>query len=166
MSLQRVLPLVVAALTIFAAAALAQDGRVARGKYLAAIMDCTGCHTPGTFSGKPDMARLLGGESVGFEIPGLGIFYPRNLTPDRETGIGAWSEADIIKAIRTGVRPDGRELSPIMPWRSYAALTDADARALVAYLKNLKPVKNAVPDPVGPGEKVKAPYFSVVVPKP
>ncbi|MCC7272186.1 MAG: c-type cytochrome [Alphaproteobacteria bacterium] len=167
--MNRALPLAAAAAAIAAAMlmhdASAQDGRVARGKYLATIMDCTGCHTPGAFSGKPDMARMLAGEGVGFEMPGLGIFYPRNLTPDRETGIGAWSEADIIKAVRTGVRPDGRELAPVMPWRSYAALSDADARALAAFLKNLKPVKNAVPAPVGAGEKPRAPYFTVVVPQ-
>jgi hypothetical protein len=52
----------------------------------------------------------LAGSEVGFQIPGLGIFYPSNLTPDRETGIGTWSEADIIKAVRAGVRPDGRQL--------------------------------------------------------
>jgi len=54
-----------------------------RGEYLATIMDCTGCHTPGTFLGKPEMQRYLGGSEVGFQIPGLGIFYPPNLTPDR-----------------------------------------------------------------------------------
>jgi mono/diheme cytochrome c family protein len=79
-----------------------------RGEYLVTIMDCTGCHTPGTFLGKPDMQRPLAGSEVGFQIPGLGIFYPPNLTPDPETGLGKWSEADIIKAVRTGVRPDGR----------------------------------------------------------
>ncbi|BBK32880.1 mono/diheme cytochrome c family protein [Stella humosa] len=145
--------------------ATAQDNRLARGKYLASIMDCGGCHTPGVFMGKPDMTRPLGGESVGFEIPGLGIFYPPNLTPDRETGLGKWTEADIIKAVRTGVRPDGRELAPIMPWRAYAALTDNDARALAAYLKSLKPVANAAPAMVGAGQPAKAPYFSVIVPK-
>src|SRR5215207_8678653 len=101
------------------------------------IMDCTGCHTPGTFLGKPDMQRPLAGSEVGFGTPGLGIFYPPNLTPDPETGLGQWTEADIVKAVRTGERPDGRELAPMMPWRSYAALTDDDALALAAYLKSL-----------------------------
>ena len=146
------------------APAQAQD-RVQRGKYLASIMDCGGCHMPGALTGKPDMARPLAGESIGFEIPGLGIFYPPNLTPDRDTGIGRWSEAEIIKAMRTGVRPDGRELSPAMPWRAYAALSDTDARALAAHLKSLKPVANQVPAMVGSGQPAKAPYMTVVMPK-
>ena len=136
-----------------------------RGEYLVTIMDCTGCHTPGTFLGKPDMQRPLAGSEVGFQIPGLGIFYPPNLTPDPETGLGKWSEADIIKAVRTGVRPDGRQLVPIMPYHSYCKLTDADARALASYLKSLKPVRNQVPGPVGPNEKPSAPYLTVVIPQ-
>src|SRR6478735_7527850 len=135
-----------------------------KGEYLAAIMDCTGCHTPGSFLGKPDMQRYLGGSDVGFQVPGLGVFYPPNLTPDAETGLGKWSEADIIKAVRTGVRPDGRQLAPVMPWPSYAQLSDADAKALVAYLKSLKPVANQVPPPTGASEKPRAPYLTVVMP--
>jgi mono/diheme cytochrome c family protein len=135
-----------------------------RGEYLVTIMDCTGCHTPGTFLGKPDMQRYLGGSEVGFQIPGLGIFYPPNLTPDPETGLGKWSEADIIKAVRTGVRPDGRQLVPIMPYHSYGKLTDGDARALASYLKSLKSVQNQVPGPVGANEKPSAPYLTVVMP--
>ncbi|MGH6831236.1 MAG: c-type cytochrome, partial [Methylocella sp.] len=108
------------AITLVCAAASARaEDLVKRGEYLVRVMDCTGCHTPGALTGKPDMARYLAGESIGFEIPSLGIFYPRNLTPDMETGIGAWSEADIIQAVRTGERPDGRVLAPIMPWVSY-----------------------------------------------
>src|SRR3712207_9012000 len=57
-----------------------------------------------------------------FGISDLGLFCPPNLTPDHETGFGAWSEADIIRAIRKGERPDGRVLAPVMPWRNYAAL--------------------------------------------
>ena len=78
----------------------APQERIQRGEYLAAIMDCGGCHTPGVFLGKPDMARKFAGSEVGFKIPGLGTFFPPNLTPDRETGLGAWSEQDIIKAVR------------------------------------------------------------------
>lgn len=142
----------------------AQD-TAGRGAYLAAIMDCGGCHTPGAFFGKPDSARPLGGSEVGFEIPGLGIFNPPNLSPHPETGLGKWSETDIIKAVRTGVRPDGRQLAPAMPWQSYAKLTDADAKALVTYLKSLKPVDNRVPAPTGPTEKPKVPRLTVVMPQ-
>jgi mono/diheme cytochrome c family protein len=145
------------------AIASAQD-QVARGAYLASIMDCAGCHTPGIFLGKPDFTRTLGGSEVGFQIPGLGIFYPPNLTPDEKTGIGAWSESEIIAALRTGARPDGRVLAPIMPWRSYAALSDADARALAKYLKSLKPVSHQVPAMTGASEKPAAPFLSVTMP--
>ena len=140
------------------------QGDLERGKYLAAIMDCAGCHTPGVFVGKPDPNRVLAGSEVGFEIPGLGIFYPPNLTPDMETGLGSWSAEDIITAVRTGVRPDGRILAPAMPWRSYAALSDADAKALAAYLESLPAVQHKVPAIVGPSEKPSAPYLSVVAP--
>ncbi len=136
-----------------------------RGEYLVTIMDCTGCHTPGTFLGKPDMQRPLAGSEVGFQVPGLGIFYPPNLTPDPETGLGKWSEADIIKAVRTGVRPDGRQLVPVMPYHSYGKLIDADAKAVAIYLKSLKPVQNRVPGPIGPNEKPTAAYLSVVMPQ-
>jgi mono/diheme cytochrome c family protein len=142
----------------------AQDG-LKRGEYFATIMDCTGCHTPGTFLGKPDMQRYLGGSEVGFQIPSLGVFWPPNLTPDPETGLGTWSESDIIKAVRTGVRPDGRQLVPVMPYHNYGKLTDGDAQALAGYLKSLKPVKNKVPGPTGATEKPPGPYLTVVMPQ-
>jgi mono/diheme cytochrome c family protein len=136
-----------------------------RGEYLARIMDCTGCHTPGALMGKPDPARYLAGGDIGFQIPGLGYFWPPNLTPDKETGLGAWSEADIVRAVRTGARPDGRMLAPAMPWHSYAALTDKDARDLARYLKGMAPVRNAVPALAGPDATPSSPYLTVVVPK-
>jgi len=145
--------------------ATAQQDKVKRGEYLATIMDCSGCHTPGALTGKPDVARHLGGSEIGFELPGLGIFYPPNLTSDRETGLGAWSEGDIMKAVRTGARPDGRMLAPVMPYHNYGKLIDADASALAAYLKSLKPVRNQAPTIRGAGEKATAPYLTVVMPK-
>jgi mono/diheme cytochrome c family protein len=147
----------------FLAVPVKADERLERGAYLARIMDCGGCHTPGVFVGKPDHGRALGGSEIGFQIPGLGIFYPPNLTPDA-TGLGAWSEDDIIAAVRTGIRPDGRVLAPVMPWHSYGALTDEDAGALAGYLKTLTPVKNQVPAPVGADAKPVAPYFTIVAP--
>jgi mono/diheme cytochrome c family protein len=147
------------------AGAQSADPLVARGEYLARIMDCTGCHTPGSLTGRPDMARYLGGSDVGFMIPELGVFFPPNLTPDGETGLGAWSEADIVAAVRTGVRPDGRELAPAMPWRSYAALTDDDARALAAYIKTLPPVRHAAPPIAGPSEEPQGPYLTIAAPE-
>lgn len=64
------------------------ESQTDRGKYLVVLAGCNDCHTPGFFLGKPDMARYLGGSDVGFEIPGLGVFNGRNITPDKETGIG------------------------------------------------------------------------------
>lgn len=144
--------------------ARAADDRVERGKYLATIMDCGGCHTTGVFLGKPDPQRYLAGSEVGFQIPGLGIFYPPNLTSHPDDGIGAWSEADIVSAVRTGVRPDGRILAPVMPYHHYASLTDADAAALAAYLRSLPPVAGPAPANVGAGERPSAPYLTVVMP--
>ena len=134
------------------APAFADDAAVARGKYLVTIGGCQDCHTPGHFFGKPDMTRVLGGSEVGFDIPGVGTFYGPNLTPDKTTGLGGWTDAQVTTALRTGVRPDGRVLAPIMPWRALAVLTDQDAAALVAYLRSLPPVANKVPGPFGPAE--------------
>lgn len=141
------------------------DEVTARGEYLASIMDCGGCHTRGALIGKPDPAFHLAGSDVGFELPGLGYFYPPNLTPDPDSGLGKWSAADIVKAVRTGVRPDGRILAPVMPYHSYGKLTDADANALAQYLKSLKPVKFAAPPMTPHGGKAPAPYLTVAVPK-
>jgi len=126
---------------------------VARGQYLVQLAGCTDCHTPGHLFGKPDMARFLGGSDVGFEMPGLGIFVGPNLTPDNGTGLGSWTSDEIVTAIQTGVRPDGRILAPIMPWRAYAGLTKSDAAVIVEYLRSLPPVTNKVPGPLGLDEK-------------
>jgi len=137
-------------------------GRIERGRYLASIMDCAGCHNRGSFSPEPDRGPLEGG-GVGFEVPGLGVFYPPNLTPHPETGLGRWSESDIVNAVRRGRRPDGRELAPAMPWRAYSALSDQDAAALAAYLKSLPAASNQVPAPSSP-ERAVAPYLAVRTP--
>jgi mono/diheme cytochrome c family protein len=144
---------------------LAQAQDIDHGRYLVTIMGCTDCHTPGHFLGQPDMARFLGGSDVGFEIPGLGTFHGPNLTPD-PTGLGGWSEAEIATAIRTGVRPDGRQLAPAMPWMNYAALTDRDAADIAAFLKTLSPVANDVPGPFAPGEATDNFVLRVVPPGP
>jgi mono/diheme cytochrome c family protein len=142
--------------------AVAQQAQIDRGKYLVTIGGCNDCHTPGYFFGKPDMTRFLGGSEVGFEIPGLGVFHGPNLTPDPENGLGNWSVAQIITALQTGKRPDGRELAPIMPWRAFANLTKDDATAIAVFLKSLPPVKNKVPGPFGPNEKPTAFVMKVV----
>ncbi len=141
------------------------DELARRGEYLAAIMDCGGCHTRGAMIGKPDPAFHLAGSDIGFELPGLGYFYPPNLTADPDVGLGKWSAADLVRAIRTGVRPDGRILAPVMPYHSYGNLSDADAEALAHYLKTLKPVKFAPPPMTPHDAKAPAPYLTVAVPK-
>lgn len=142
-----------AALALLLQPAAADEAQLARGKYLVTIGGCFDCHTPGYFFGKPDMSRYLGGSDVGFEIPGLGVFVGPNLTPDKETGLGAWTAEQSATVLTTGVRPDhGRILAPIMPWRAFANLTHADVMAIVAYLQSLPPVKNKVPGPFGPSE--------------
>jgi mono/diheme cytochrome c family protein len=156
-----VLTLVSAALPSLAAA---DDNQIARGKYLVEFGGCNDCHTPGYFFGKPDMERYLGGSDVGFEIPGLGVFVGRNLTPDEETGLGSWSVEEILTALQTGVRPDGRQLAPIMPWQAFANLTKEDATAIAEYLKSLEPVSHAVPGPFGPGETVSTFMMRVLPP--
>jgi mono/diheme cytochrome c family protein len=141
------------------------ESAIERGKYLVDVGGCLDCHTPGYFFGKPDMARYLAGSEVGFELPGLGVFHGPNLTPDKETGLGDWTEEEIIAALQTGIRPDGRILAPIMPWRAFAKLTNADARAIAAYLKSLPPVKNKAPGPFGPSEKPTSFVMKIVPPK-
>ncbi|WP_222934495.1 cytochrome c [Caulobacter sp. 17J80-11] len=136
------------------------DDQLERGRYLVAIMDCGGCHTPGALLGAPKNELGLSGSDVGFETP-AGVVYPPNLTP-HPSGLGDWSEAQIIAAVRTGVRPDGRQLV-FMPWPAYASLTDEDAAAMAAYLKSLPPIDHKVPGPSAAGA-APSPYYSLVDP--
>ncbi len=126
--------------------ATAQSAAVARGDYLAnTIMTCANCHSP---KGPP--AAVAGKDYSGglrFNEPPFDV-TGSNITPDKETGIGNWTDAQIKAAILTGKRPNGVPLAEIMPTAFYPILTDDDANALVAYLKSLPPVKNKVPDPV------------------
>jgi mono/diheme cytochrome c family protein len=141
----------------------AQDP-VARGKYLATIGGCHDCHTPGYFFGRPNMERQLSGSEVGFEMPGLGVFHGPNLTPDKETGLGSWSNEQIVTALQTGARPDGRLLAPIMPWKALAQLTKDDAFAIAVFLKSIPPVSNKVPGPFGPNESPTSFVMKIVPP--
>jgi mono/diheme cytochrome c family protein len=141
----------------------ADDAQIARGKYLVTISGCSDCHTPGALLGSPDMKRYLGGSDVGFAIPGAGVFVGENLTPDKETGLGSWTDAQIIAAIRTGKTPEGRQLSPVMPYPALSHLPDADAEAIVAFLKSLPAVSNKVKN-FGPTEKVTIGVSAVLPP--
>lgn len=155
-----------AAVSLAATSATAEQhdaDRIARGAYLGQIMDCAGCHMPRGPDGAPMPAAGLSGGTVGFEIPGMGTIWPGNLTPD-PTGLGGWSADQIAAAITQGVRPDGRTLAPAMPWPSFAALSEEDLLALVAWLQSLPPVANAVPGPVAPDGPAPAPFYRVMVP--
>lgn len=115
----------------------------ARGEYLVAIMACEHCHTPLDLeTGAPLEEKFLAGGQP-YEGP-WGIVYSGNITP-HETGIGEWTEAEIKRAITTGVRINGRRLG-LMPWQYYAALQPEDLDAIVHYLQNVvEPVENNVP---------------------
>ncbi|MEO8605283.1 MAG: cytochrome c [bacterium] len=141
MSTRRASRLCVAALSLWlgvAGAAGAAD--VQRGAMLFALAGGCGCHTT--------TAGPVG--AGGRELPTpFGTFYSPNITPDRETGIGAWSDDEIAAAIRVGVTRHGSVEAPVMPYYQYAGMADADVRDLVAYLRTLPPVARAnLPDKV------------------
>jgi mono/diheme cytochrome c family protein len=117
-------------------AKLAQASLVERGAYLARAADCMVCHT--TQGGK----EYAGG--LGFKLP-FGTLYSTNITPDKETGIGNYSDQDFLNALHRGTRRDGARLYPAMPYTSYTYITDADALAIKAYLFSLAPVRAALP---------------------
>jgi len=154
-----------AALAAFGSAskASADSAQAERGRYLVTIAGCSDCHTPGALLGAPDMKRYLGGSDVGFSIPGQGVFVGENLTPDRKTGLGGWTSAQIVAAIRTGKTPAGRTLSPVMPYAAFSHLADADAEAIAAFLKSLPPVSNEVKN-FGPKEPVTVSVSAVLPP--
>ena len=114
-----------------APADLANADLVKRGEYLARAGDCAACHNaPG---GKP----YAGG--YGFKLP-FGTIYSSNITPDKDTGIGNWSDADFLRAMHDGIGKDGENLYPAFPYTSYTLLTEGDILAIKAYLFSLKPV--------------------------
>jgi mono/diheme cytochrome c family protein len=115
---------------------LAKASQVERGEYLAKAADCMVCHTA------PGGKDYAGG--VGFKLP-FGTLYSTNITPDKETGIGNYSDQDFLNALHRGVRRDGARLYPAMPYTSYTYITDVDALAIRAYLFSLPPVHEAAP---------------------
>ena len=122
--------------------AAAQSDPVARGRYLVeTIGACGNCHTPKGPQGDLPGMHLAGG-MVLEEAPFRAL--ASNITPDRETGIGAWTDAQVARAIREGIRPDGRVIGPPMPIELYRGISDADLAAMVAYLRTVPPVRNAV----------------------
>src|ERR1700722_13896819 len=109
---------------------------IARGAYLTKAADCEACHTnPG---GQP----FAGGRA--FDLP-FGTVYSPNITSDHDHGIGAWSNAEFVRALHHGIDREGEDLYPVFPYASYALLSDDDALAIRAYLATVKPVAAAVP---------------------
>jgi len=133
--------LAVACLLIGLASARAETP-LERGKYLmSSIVACGNCHTQQTPQGPVPGKELAGGTR--FE-EGFGVAYAPNITPDAETGIGKWTDQQIITAIREGKRPDGRIIGPPMPIALYRDMSDEDVRAIVAYVRQVPPVANKV----------------------
>ena len=155
-----------------------EAARVARGQMLVSIGGCNDCHTPMKFDpelGMPvhDMTRLLSGHPQGapqpasalaghdnavigptftsFRLP-FGVVYAANLTPDADTGLGAWSEDMFLRAVRTGrhMGGNGRPILPPMPWPNLAMQSDDDLKAIFSYLHSLPAIRNDVPAPQVP----------------
>jgi len=116
---------------------------IKRGEYLFKYtVQCWGCHSAKMDANAPPSGgREFDLRNVG---PGFGVFYAPNITPDKETGIGLWSDGEIVRAMREGIRKDGKSLFPIMPMEALRGLSDADALAIGAYLKSLPAVRNEV----------------------
>ncbi len=123
-----------AAILLASAASASAQGNAVNGQYLAKAGGCVGCHT----INKAGAIPFAGGRAL--ETP-FGIFYGPNITPDKETGLGNWSEADFKRAIRQGERRDGSHYFPAFPYPSFTGMTDADIQDLWAYLKTIPPVK-------------------------
>lgn len=121
--------------------------RLARGEYLFTLSDCDGCHSErdfSRFSGPVKAGRRgAGGPMPLDDLPGK--VFARNITPDAETGLGRWSDGEIVRAIREGISRDGSALFPMMPYSGYRYMADEDVYSLVAYLRSLPPVRNEVP---------------------
>jgi Cytochrome c len=114
-----------------------------RGTYLMnAVAGCGNCHSPFTAEG-PTQPELSGGPPI---VTPAFTAYPRNLTPDPATGIGTWTDDQIVAAVREGRRPDGSVIRPPMPIDFYRGISDTDIRTLVAYLRSVPAVEHKVPD--------------------
>jgi mono/diheme cytochrome c family protein len=116
-----------------------REDKVAYGAYLGEIGHCMLCHTPVGADGRQDFANRQG--AGGREVEGV---VSANITPDKATGIGNWTDYQIKTALTAGMRPDGTPLAPPMPWYYLKNMSDADLSAVVAWLRSLKPIVNAV----------------------
>lgn len=136
------------ALAVQATAGWARDeAQLVRGKYLMnGVVACANCHIARGDKGQPLFSQGMSGGML-FEDSAFKA-YAANITPDRETGIGAWTDAQIAKAIREGIRPDGSVIGPPMPIAFYRNLSDTDLAAIIAYLRAQPAVRHVVPKSV------------------
>lgn len=126
--------------------------RLARGQYLTELTHCFHCHSEHDMA-DPKFPIIEAKKGAGWvmPIPELNNPAARNITPDAETGIGTWTDDEVARAIREGVRKDGSALFPIMPYPAFAHIDDEDIKSIVVYLRTLPPVKNALPTRSLPG---------------
>lgn len=142
----RLLALALGAVLGSAIGAAHAQSPVERGGYLVnTIMTCQNCHTPIGPNG-PDFSKALSG-GLSWDEPPFKV-TASNITQDKETGIGTWTDAQIKTLLRTGKRPNGVQVAEVMPTAFYGILTEKDLDAIVAYLRTVKPIKNTVPAPV------------------
>ena len=126
-----------------------------RGLYLVRTAGCIGCHATNGSQG-PDLTKYLAGGGLKVQTP-HGTFVSRNLTPDKETGLGRRTDDEVKRVLRSGTFPDGHVVSTTtMPWGSFSNWTEEDLHAVVVYLRHLKPIRHATPEPV-PGNAVTIP---------
>lgn len=154
------------------AAVSEQMTQLERGRYLVeGVMACFACHAEVDWQATGAPPRP-GSKGVGAVFPEEGIPFKLvapNITPDPETGIGRWTDAEIGRAIRNGIGRDGRVLFPVMPYRNFRVLSDSDLAAVIAYLRSLPPVKHSpgqseIPPPVRASLKAPPPVESVPAP--
>ena len=152
----------IAAAVLLAFGSAAAETLAERGDYLVnSILACGNCQTPKTPVGVPIAEKALSG-GLSFTTPAFDA-TAANITPDRETGIGSWSDDEIKRALTEGVRPPhgrlpGVPLAAVMPAAFYKALLPRDLDAIVAYLRGVKPIRNRVPDPVYKAPVHRDPY--------
>ena len=132
----RTSPAIAGLLLFFVATLCVAQGDAKRGEYLSKAGGCLGCHTLEAKDPKDKPVPYGGGRAL--KTP-FGTFYGPNITPHPEAGIGRWSEADFLRAMREGRRPDGSNYFPAFPYPSFTLITDADLRDLWAYLRSLPP---------------------------
>ena len=127
----------------------ATPARLARGEYLVLhVSDCLGCHsdfTPNQFDLPPKPGTEgQGGYPFDQKLDVPGVVQAQNITPDPETGIGRWTDGEVIRAIREGVDKDGQALFPQMPYPYLRSMSDEDVRSVVAYVRTLKPIRHPI----------------------